>query len=173
MKKKILITLLFAILIVGSLFAQPVLNPRPRNTISLSLVGNGAAIAINYDRITVINRNVFTSFQIGTGIGYSAELFSPSSRFPVIPHVATLNLGGGGHFFEVGIGGTIAMSSSISIPYVVYPTVGYRLQPLDTRGLYLRLFSSLPLNDGGGRDIFPGASYLLFFPFGLSLGSSF
>jgi len=80
---------------------------RPKNNISLNLLGDASIISVNYERIFVINSSFFVTGKVG--FGYNKEFLfclfgscNTPDRFFTIPHHITGNLGKGRHFFEFG-----------------------------------------------------------------------
>jgi hypothetical protein len=142
---------------------------RPINNINLNICGDASIISLNYERLFLINQNFFITGKLG--IGYNQEfqicLFgtcSPPEDYLTIPHHITGNLGKGRHFLEFGLGGTI-INGKTNQHYLLYPIVGYRLQPLKSNKVNFRIFGSIPFTGLETEDI-------LFIPFGLSLGVS-
>ena len=147
------------ILIAGFLFVSmplkaqegQVLNSsRPRNNININLLGDGSPISLNYERLLSFHPSYFLTGKIGAG--YNEEfkfcLFGPCStpaeKYLTIPHHFTGNLGTRSLFFEVGLGGTYIIGDGGS-KYVVYPIVGFRVQPRKMQKMNFRLFGCFAL----------------------------
>jgi hypothetical protein len=174
------IILLIILLTSGTnLLAQNKEEPtakRPRNNVNLNLVGNASLISINYERLLLIKPIFFLSGELG--IGYNTTVSfnffgafgaeeSGSTNHLTIPHHITGNLGKGRHFFEFGLGGTIITGGLHN--YILYPIIGYRLQPLRSKKVNFRLFGSYPIY---GKDV-EDTLDIIFSPVGLSLGVCF
>ena len=110
-------------------------STRPLNNINLNLLGDGALLAINYERLFVVKSNVMLSAKVG--YGYYQEICFVFCKdlveYRTIPLHLTANIGTGSHFLEVGLGGNITVGYS---NHNIYPIIGYRLQPLRTCLLY-------------------------------------
>lgn len=168
--KKITITLIY-IVFGGVVFAQrntDTIPERPINGISLSLLGDASIISFHYERLFLIRNNFFITGKLG--LGYIEEfqlcLFGSCStpeKYLTIPHHITGNIGRGKNFFEFGLGGTI-INGNTSQHYLLYPIVGYRLQPKRSNKFNLRIFAEFPVSR---------VEDILFVPFGLSMGIYF
>jgi len=168
--KRIFLTVFFAISGIF-LFAQnkrDTTNIRPLNNFNLNILGEASIISINYERLFLINSRFFLTGQLG--IGYNEEfqlnLFGgpPPEKYRIISHHITGNLGKRRHFLEFGLGGAI-ITGNTNKHYLLGPIVGYRLQPLKSNRINLRIFGSIPVI-GFETDI-------MYIPFGLSLGVCF
>ena len=171
--KKIALALL--LLLSGTvLFAQrngDSRENRPMHSVNLSLLGDASMISVNYQKLYQVRPNFLVSGKLG--LGYNQEfqlcLFGPCStppeNFLTIPHHITGNWGGGWSFFEVGLGGTLVLGP-ISQNYLLYPMIGYRLQPLKSDRLNFRIFGHFPVT---GIE----SNYILFIPIGFSAGFCF
>ena len=171
--KKMILTLLLQV--VGTvIFAQnnsDSIIKRPLNNININLWGDASIISINYERIFLISSTFILVSKLG--LGYNEEfqlcIFGPCSSSPdkylTIPHHITGNIGKGRNFFEFGLGGTI-INGNTTQNYLLYPIVGYRLNPLNTNKVNFRIFGQIPFSGLETENI-------LFIPFGLSLGKSF
>lgn len=80
------------------------------------------------------------------GYGYSQEfcVLCNGIDYRTIPLHLTANFGTGSHFLEVGLGGTVTIGYS---NHNIYPIIGYRLQPLRTGGVNLRVFAHWPIKE--------------------------
>jgi len=126
-------------------------------------------VSLNYERIYSVKPNLHLSAKLG--VGYNEEfnicIFSPCSephKYITIPHYVSCNIGVTKHFFEAGLGGTLA-SGNTTQPYILYPIVGYRFQSLEKK-VNFRIYLQYPFSGGDTDDI-------LFIPIGLSIGSVF
>ena len=164
-----------ALLLLGlSSIAQEnktVTKSRPLNAFSINILGNGSLLSVNYEVVHFIQPSFFITGKLGVGYNEEFQLCifgpcsSPPSNFATIPHHFTGNLGKGRHFFEFGFGGTL-ISGNTSEHYLLYPIIGYRLQPLQPLKANFRLFGHIPFSGLETEDI-------LFSPLGLSLGLCF
>ncbi len=176
MYRKNFFLLVFAISFFNSSFSQDTNFTRPKNSISLNLIGNGSLVGLNFDRSFFLKENIFISTMIGFGFNEISEGFLNKNggiSCVTVPHQLTINMGIKRHFVEAGIGGT-SVTGSNKIPYLVYPTVGYRLQPKQKNGFNMRIYGSLLLLETKSNySILPDAGYIFFSPFGISIGTSF
>lgn len=172
MRKVILVLILLNTDII--LFAQnqkELVNTRPLNSISLNLLGDASIISLNYERQFLVSPTFILSSKLGFGYNEEFQLCisGPCSSAPemylTVPHHITVNIGKGRHFFEFGLGGTI-INGNTTQPYLLYPIVGYRILPLRSNKINIRIFGLLPFSGLETDDI-------LFIPFGLSIGESF
>ena len=166
------IILLFLIPLMGICLRAEKMMPidRPLNNVSLNLVGDASLISLNYERLFFLNDQIFLSGLVG--LGYNEEfqlcLFGPCDEPPekylnVNFHLSG-NFGKGRHFLEVGLGTTFT-TGTISRHMIVYPLLGYRLQPFHTNKIHLRIFASYPIIGLNNID-------LLYAPFGVAVGIS-
>ena len=141
-------------------------NIPPKNIISFNFLGNGALFGLYYDRCFTISNHAFISTKIGAGVNE----ISNGALCYTIPHQTTINFGSKSHFLEMGIGALKVLGKN-QIPYLIYPTLGYRLQPLKKKGIYLRFYSSILLNNNrSDYGIFTATGKIFFSPIGLSIG---
>lgn len=166
--RRITLTLLFAIYSTF-LFAQnkrDTINIRPLNNYNLNILGEASLISFNYERLILINSGFFFSGQLGIGYNETFLLFGGRSpeKSAVISHHITGNLGKRRHFLEFGLSGAI-ITGKTNEHYLLGPIVGYRLQPLKSNRVNLRIFGNIPVI-GIETDI-------TYFPFGLSTGVCF
>ena len=167
--KRIILTIVIALL--GTvLFAQNKIDTaeiRPKNNINLSLLVDASIISLNYERLFLITPGFFTTGKVGLGYNEEFKLCpgtcSPPNKYITIPHHITGNLGKGRHFFEFGLGGTIIIGIT-NQHYLLYPIIGYRIQPLNSDKAYFRIFGSIFINE---------AEDILYVPVGISIGGSF
>ncbi|MFD2515934.1 hypothetical protein ACFSRY_18830 [Pontibacter locisalis] len=142
---------------------------RPQNNIYINLLGDASIVSLNYDRLLFISQGFFFSGKVG--VGYNEEFSICSSegcspeQFITVTHHVTGNLGKGRHFAEFGLGGTL-INGNTNEKYLAYPIVGYRLQPLRSKKVNLRVYGSVPFTGLDTEDI-------LYAPYGLSVGISF
>ena len=167
--------LLFCLLLLNStVFSQynetDAVIKRPQNSISVGF-GDASLISLSYERLFIIHDNLFLAARLG--IGYNEEfqlcLFGPCENppktFTTFPHSVTVNFGKNKHLFELGLGGAV-IEGNTSDPYLLYPIIGYRLQPLKAEKVNLRLYLALPISSIETEDF-------LFIPAGLSVGIIF
>lgn len=151
-------------------FAQPAADlseTRPRNDVSVNLMGDASILSINYERLLVVLPNFLLAGKFGLGFN-KEDLFSfclsatcessPIKTYVTLPHHLTANMGGKKKFMEFGLGGTIYGGG-----YVFYGTGGFRIQPLESEKVVFRIFLQRLIFQTSSSDI-------IFSPFGLSLG---
>lgn len=155
-------------------FPVPTPADRPLNGLVVNLLGNGSNVSLSYERLFRINDYVFLSGSLGAGFGRQLSNSDPvhdtittvRQGYLTIPAIITLNGGKGRHFAEAGIGSTAAIGDVY--PHLLYfLTAGYRLQPLRSGNLSLRIYGNWLFNK---KDDFRN---LYFVPFGASLGIAF
>jgi hypothetical protein len=166
--KKVIFSIFFTISSIF-LFAhnkRDTTNIRPINTINLNIFGEASIFSINYERLFIINSGLFLTGQLGIGYNEEYLLFGGSSpeKFLIISHHMTGNLGKRRHFLEFGMSGAI-ITGNTNKHYLLGPIVGYRLQPLESNKVNLRIFGNIPVI---GFD-----TNITYYPFGLSLGICF
>jgi hypothetical protein len=146
---------------------------RPSNSIYLSLPGDVSLIAFNYEKQVFISPTFIITGKVGLGTNQEFQLClfgpcsSPPEKYLTFPHHITGNIGKGRHFFEFGVGGTW-MKGSISRTYLLYPILGYRIQPLQASKLNFRVFGQVPFTGLDSDDY-----NFIFIPLGISFGVSF
>ena len=137
---------------------------RPLDGLYFNLLGDASIISINFEKLFPINKNLFITSKLG--LGYSAELLNfqprPAKSFVTIPFHLTTIVGGHRSFAEIGFGATASFGDANST--LLYPILGYRLQPVRAQKLSFRIFIQWPTK----YDDIP-----YFFPLGVSLGFSF
>jgi len=148
-------------------------NMRPMNNVNLSFIGDVSVISINYERLFLVKSNSFITGKLGVGFNQEFQIcFSsncgPPENFTTIPHHITANVGKGKHFFEFGLGGTF-ISGNDDHNYLLYPIIGYRLQPIKSNRVNLRVFGVIHQNTNASD--FYGDVWLV--PLGLSFGVIF
>lgn len=155
-------------------FPVPTAADRPLNSFVVNLLGNGSNVSLSYERLFRINDYMFLSGSLGAGFGRQLSNRDPlqdtittvRQGYLTIPALITINGGRGRHFAEAGIGSTAAIGNVY--PHILYfLTAGYRLQPLRSGNLSLRIYGNLLFNK---NDDFRN---LYFIPFGVSLGVAF
>lgn len=171
--KKLIFTALL-IFSVAYLVAQENISyadKRPLNNAAINICGDASVLSLHYERLLRLNSHLFLSGKLGVGFdeptlrylfGY---MTSPDNYLVTIPHHLTGNLGQGRHFFEFGLGGSLVLEGS-GHQYLFYPVAGYRLQPLKTNRIHLRIYGTLPVS--GNKDLRDR-----FTPWGTSIGISF
>ncbi len=156
------------ILIVTSQQAMPqeseALVKRPANNISLHLLGDGAIIAVYYERLFQISPSLIIAGSVGTGFAPEIVIIGEGDGpdYLALSHL-TACLGKSKHSFEIGLGVTF-VSGSTEPHTFFYPVAGYRLQPFKKEKVNFRAFASLPFN---GTNDWP------FSPVGVSVGIVF
>ena len=177
MKRDFLLWLLvFASLTLSAqdAFQVPTSASRPLNGIVVDFLGNGSNVSLSYERLFRINDYVFLSGSLGAGFGRQLSDRDPAQDtikmvrqgYLTIPALITFNGGKGRHFAEAGIGSTATIGDVY--PHLLYfLTAGYRLQPLRSGNLSIRIFGNWLFNNNTDfRNLY-------FVPFGASLGIVF
>jgi hypothetical protein len=143
---------------------------RPMHNLNLSLLGDASLVSINFEVLTRIHKNAFISTALGVGYQelFDLTIIGPvrnenTSGFMSIPHHVTGNFGFKRGFLEMGLGGTY-FTGKIDKRYVLYPILGFRLQPLKQDRAVFKLFINIPITE---------ISDIWFVPFGTSIGVSF
>lgn len=164
--KKYILTYLFLITvrILVSQDTNVSYQRRPLNNSYINLLGDASIISINYEKLFIIKRSFLLTGKLG--IGYSQDddfvIIGQREKYLTIPiHLSTI-IGGSRSFAELGFGATLIYGDSKTS--VLYPILGYRLQPLKSSKLNFRIFILIPTNKG---------NYPFFSPIGLSMGISF
>ncbi len=143
---------LSALLLITAAFVfaqdeQVELESRPVNNINLSVLGDVSLFGVNYERIFFLRPHFALTGRVGTGIFMDLHLFSsdPADKYIAFPHHFSVLLGQGRHFFELGVGATFlaGYTKNASTKYHPYPIFAYRLLPLRTQKVNLKLV--LPL----------------------------
>lgn len=107
--------------------------PRRKNVISGELMGSGGITSFNYSRVLGSWKNLFVDAKVGVGTDG-------------IPHGANLNIGGGMHYFQVGLMGKLSYSdinyreNTPEAQYNVYPVFGYKLHPLPDQRFFMNVY---------------------------------
>jgi len=148
-------------------------NPekRPLNNAAINICGDVSILSLQYERLLFLNPHLCLAGKLGIGfdeptLRYLFGYLSPPDDYLItIPHHLTGDLGQGRHFFEFGLGGSLVLERT-SRQYLFYPLAGYRLQPLKTNRIHLKIYASLPVS--GNKDLRDR-----FTPWGSSLGISF
>ena len=148
---------------------------RPKNSLTLSFFGEATGLAVNYERLFLNREHFFLSGS--AGIGFSNNSGVPSiysmgggntKQLLTVPLHFTGNVGGGKHYLEFGLSGTILFDLQEGFyDYGVFPMIGYRLQPMVHRKANFRIFFCWPVSTTLERISF------FFLPFGLSVGCCF
>lgn len=139
---------------------------RPKNNITLNILGDASIFSANYERLYFFNQNIFVTGKIGAG--FIVDLFPclfrncpPPDKYLTLTHHITGNFGKRKEFLEIGLGGTF-ISGDFDVDYILYPILGLRYQPLKSGKTVFRLFTYFPIIEGD-VSIF----------FGFCLGGSF
>jgi len=170
--KTIIITIAFVLSSV-TLFAQKNLDStiiRPINSFSINMFGSASITNFGYERLFMNKPSFFLTGKVGFGLNQEFKIcvFGPCDKpdmYFTIPHHITANFGKGKHFLEIGAGGTFILGN-IAEHYQVYPILGYRFQPLNSKKINFRIFGCYPLIQMHDKNI-------LFIPVGLSVGYCF
>ena len=146
--------------------SDSLLLQRPLNSINFSVLGNGSKVAFYYEHMFRINPWFFISGAFGFGYSEEENLFyigtqPPPHKYTTLSHFVSANMGKNRCFVEFGIAGNLFPGE-----YMFIPMGGFRLQPLRTGKLNLRVYGSYPI--GGVRSV-----DILFIPVGLSAGLCF
>jgi hypothetical protein len=169
--KRIILIVLTGLFSIALSAQNDLIENRPLNVIVVSIIGDGSNVSLNYERLVKINDNFFLTGRIGGGYGrqLTPGVESDTVLRPVyltIPLQITLNAGKSRHFAEAGIGSTAAIGNVC--PHILYYlTAGYRLQPLKSGNLSIRLYGNWLFTKS---DDFKN---LYFVPFGASIGIAF
>lgn len=147
---------------------------RPTNNIYLNLLGDASIFSINYEKLFLIDKGFALSSKIGLGynqadpvcISFGSPCPAPP-KFLTIPLHISGNLGKGKRMFEIGVGGTF-FTGNENKKMKLYPIVGYRLQPIESKKFTFRIFTNL-FNPAE----FFNYDNILLSPVGISLGISF
>lgn len=125
-------TISFTFLLLICLFSQS-LNAqsyereffaRRKNVLSGEILGAGGMTSINYSRVIGSWRHLFVDGKVGLGTDG-------------IPHGFNLNIGGGDHYFQVGLMGKLSYwdidyaDATPEPQYNVFPVFGYKFHPTD------------------------------------------
>jgi hypothetical protein len=191
MKRIIIILILLASeTIVNAQNTEESTFTRPKNNIYLNALGVDVSIfSINYERLFLVRSKFFITGELG--IGYNkvvefevgqwsdAPVINFHGDYLTIPHHITINVGKHKSFFEFGIGGTAIIGNDAPQYYYLYPIIGYRLHPLQSKKVNVRIYASLPV------ECFENMGYILsgdeggenwglwWFYIGVSLGIGF
>lgn len=148
---------------------------RSLNNFGINAFGNASLVSVGYERILISCSKFLLAGKVGVGYNYQKDRCwmggcpdLPKTRYLTIPHHLTGNFGRRIHFFEFGLGGTSFIGDNDEIyqekqKYLIYPIIGYRLQPLETKRLFLRFFVYFPVPEAEVR----------FTPIGINLGLTF
>lgn len=173
--KKTNLLLLLLLLNIG-VAAQDTTNLKyemPKNSVNGSFLGDASIISISYERLFPINPNLFFTGKIGVGYNedFQFELIkwedsnSSTNKHITISHHITSNFGKKKYYFECGLGGTI-IGGNTNYNYLLYPIVGYRLQPLKSNKVNFRVYSCIPVTPFKYTNVW-------FSPIAISVGYSF
>ena len=148
---------------------------RPLNNFGINAFGDVSLVSVGYERILINGSKFLLAGKLGLGYNYQKDRCwmggcpdLPKTNYLTIPHHLTGNIGRRIHFFEFGLGGTSFIGGNDEIyqekqNYLIYPIVGYRLQPLESQRIYLRFFVYFPVPEAEVR----------FTPIGINLGLTF
>ncbi|WP_320053680.1 hypothetical protein [uncultured Acetobacteroides sp.] len=147
-------------------------NIIPRSGVYANFLGDASVVSINYERIFPFSSTMFLTGKVGVGYNEDYHLhiaewgnsnYSPD-KFITFTHHITANLGKKKFYFELGLGGTI-VGGNTKYNYLLYPIIGYRLQPLKSNKVNFRVFSCVPIAPFRYTSIW-------FSPIGVSVGLS-
>lgn len=146
---------------------------RSTNSLYLNFLGRGSLVGIDFDKIFYSRKYIFLSAQVGMGINTISEGMLSSKKEAnclVLPHQITANYGIKNHNVEIGLGATY-ITEQEDKNYVLYPTIGYRFQPIKSKFTF-RVYGCLPINHSID-NLFWEKGYITFMPVGINLGISF
>lgn len=141
-----------------------------KNTIDLSIGGNGLFASVNYNRIIMTKSNYFISSLIGIG----ATPFVGVGGI-TLPHQITLNFGKTNSFVELGIGGSYWLGKSNASGYTetinsyqLSPIIGWRKHLVNN--LVFRVYTNPLIHISGEKYI---EDYSIIPYLGISFGYRF
>lgn len=124
--------IVFFLFLSRLVLAQQAEDMRPKNNLGINFFGEASLISLYYERVRFFHSTRLLALK--GGVGYHEEFKiclgpCPSPKqFLTIPHHVGINWGKGRHFFEMGAGGTF-FTNDAKLPYIVYGTLAYRVQP--------------------------------------------
>jgi hypothetical protein len=149
-------------------------NTMPKNNIYANFLGDASIVSINYERIFPISSTAFLTGKVGVGYNEDYHMLPVidwgnsnyySNKYITFTHHITANWGKKKFYFELGLGGTI-VGGNTNYNYLLYPIIGYRLQPFKSNKVNFRVFSCIPVAPFRYTSIW-------FSPIGVSVGYSF
>jgi len=123
-------------------------------------------MSFNLEKLILVNQYIMFAFQ--GGLGFMAEMDQKNHKarlFLTAPVHLTMNIGKKRNFAELGLGGTFTGTLKEE-KGMVYPIVGYRIQPLDSERFNFRIYGCFAV-PGWLADGYP------FSPIGMSIGVCF
>lgn len=165
-------SIFFLVIFFNSMKAQEPENnkrTRPKNNVSLNVLGDVTLISGNYERIIPIAPQIMIIGKIG--LGYNENIlrwldkFIPANRYFTISGHLTANFGKERLFLEFGAGNTYLTRDGRNIN-VIYPVIGFRMLPTEPDRISFRIFFYLP------RTVL-GISEFTATPLGFNFGYSF
>lgn len=141
---------------------------RPRNNISLNVLGDVTLLSGNYERILPLTPNILMAAKIGIGYNLDIEAvwadYSRKDNYFAVPMHLSTNFGKERLFLELGYGYTYLRNTKEST-FAHYPLIGFRMLPTEKERCSFRMFFYLPLN-------FLPENYF-FIPLGFNFGYAF
>jgi hypothetical protein len=139
-----------------------------KNTIDLSVGGNGLFASVNYSRILLVKSDFFITTSVGIGT-------VPFTGGITLPHQVTFNLGKKNSFLELGVGGSYWSGKSNASGYTetinsyqLSPIIGWR--NYFNNNLIFRIYAN-PLFHISGEYYIENYSVIPYL--GISLGYGF
>lgn len=174
MKNQLMTTIFLALSL--NIFSQDVkfFNQRPKRNFSIGIGGDGGVISVNHEKLNIVSYNLMIATEIGIGATQDFSISDPNHYYLSLPFNISVCFGKRMHLFEAGIGSTIHLR--INDPFYefcIYPIIGYRIQPLKSKKVMFKLYSSIPYNLNFDSYIKLKNSDLYFIPIGISIGKSF
>jgi hypothetical protein len=176
----IIISMLGFMFLGSNVFSQQIEIKQVLNNHYLNFFGDASTASYNYERLVRINPHFLLTGKIGIGWRREDEsyILPAANHYLTMPYHVTANLGGGRHFFELGLGMTsdlahriIKGSSGNFYNYTFkYSIVGYRFQPFRSDKTTFRIYFHHEF--GRRKPEYPG-SYYSMIPIGISFGKSF
>lgn len=127
--------------------------------------GSGGFASVNFDKGFFTFKNGFLSGRIGVGYFQGEKYFGNSSGVFVIPTIVNCMLGKSPNWLETGFGLSLGISTKPSVFSRIAPTLGYRYQKSDGKGIFFRITYTPILPSGFGDKMSQWA--------GISFGYSF
>jgi len=174
MKKLLLVA--YILLLSSCLLSQEMkfFNQRPDRNLTIGLGGDGGVVSVHYEKLNIISYNLIMATEIGLGATQDFSISDPNHYYLSIPFNISACFGKRMHLFEAGLGATINLR--LNDPYYdfcIYPIIGYRIQPVKSRKVMFKIYTSIPYNLNYLTYINLKNSDIYFIPIGISIGKSF
>lgn len=127
--------------------------------------GSGGFASVNFDKGFLSFKQGFLTGRIGLGYFQGEKYYSNTFGVFVIPTMFNCMLGKNPNWLETGFGLSLGISVKPSIYSRITPTLGYRYQKTDDKGLFFRITYTPVLPSGFGDQFNQWA--------GISFGYSF